>query len=179
MSTVWRVYGARVNTHGWGTGGFGPWLESEFAWSDFTARQFMNVATQFKNENFSDLTIGASALYLLASPSTPDPARIEALERAEAGEVIGQRTVQDTVTRLLLDEEWGKWSDREIARQAQVSNRFVTNLRNELSVNGSQIDERKVTRNGTTYTQNTANIGQRRTVEVNEEECCTPRNSNH
>lgn len=64
------------------------------------------------------------------------------------------------VEKLLTDAEWSLWSDREIARRCGVSNRFVSNLRDELpSVNGSQIAERKVERGGTTYTQNTANIG--------------------
>lgn len=49
-----------------------------------------------------------------------------------------------------------KWSDREIARRAGVSNQFVSNLRS--SVNDGQI-ERTVERNGVTYLQNTANIG--------------------
>lgn len=60
------------------------------------------------------------------------------------------------VLTLLNDPEWAAWSDREIARACGVSNRFVSNLRP--SVNGSQI-ERTVTRNGTTYQQNTSNIG--------------------
>lgn len=62
---------------------------------------------------------------------------------------------------LLNDSEWSAWSDREIARQAGVSNRFVGNLRGQtVSVNGSQMGEqRTVTRNGTTYQQNTTNIG--------------------
>lgn len=56
---------------------------------------------------------------------------------------------------LLTDPEWGQWSDREIARQCKVSNRFVSNLRHELSVNGSQIasDSRLVQRGGTVYEQ--------------------------
>jgi hypothetical protein len=63
---------------------------------------------------------------------------------------------------LLRDPEWGKWADREIARQCKVSNRFVSDMRQELSVNGSQIgapDERVVTRGGTTYTMKTGGIG--------------------
>ena len=36
---------------------------------------------------------------------------------------------------LLLDKEWVRWSDRKIARQAKVSNRFVSNIRHELTVN--------------------------------------------
>jgi DNA N-6-adenine-methyltransferase (Dam) len=70
-----------------------------------------------------------------------------------------RRTNEDkrrAVMTLLQDEEWAEWSDREIARRASVSNQFVSNLRP--SVNDGQI-ERKVERNGVTYTQNTANIG--------------------
>jgi len=63
------------------------------------------------------------------------------------------------VERLLRDEEWAQWSDREIARKCAVSDRFVNNLRKDLSANGSQINSRTVQRGGTTYTQNTANIG--------------------
>jgi len=75
-----------------------------------------------------------------------------------------RRTNEDkrrAVMRLLNDEEWSQWSDREIARRARVSNRFVTNLRNDPSVNRSQIDDttRSATRNGVTYTIDTSNIG--------------------
>lgn len=60
------------------------------------------------------------------------------------------------VETLLRDEEWSKWSDREIARRVGVSNRFVSNMREEMvpSVNGSQT-ERVVERNGTQYTMKT------------------------
>ena len=43
------------------------------------------------------------------------------------------------VTTLLLDEEWCQWSDRAIARQCQVTQPFVSKLRNQLSDNGYQI----------------------------------------
>lgn len=45
-----------------------------------------------------------------------------------------RRTNEDkrrSVLRLLSDNEWSRWSDREIARQCGVSNRFVTVQRNE------------------------------------------------
>ncbi len=74
-----------------------------------------------------------------------------------------RRTNEDkrrAVMRLLNDPEWSQWSDREIARQAKVSNRFVGNLRKSLTVNGSQIDgdsgepeTRKVRRGDTVYEQ--------------------------
>lgn len=71
-----------------GHGYFGGWLASEFDWTPRTAQQFMLVADTFKNENFSHLNVAPSALYLLAAPSTPEAARIEAIARAEEGEPI-------------------------------------------------------------------------------------------
>lgn len=71
-----------------GHGHFGGWLESEFQWKERTAQNFMMVTEQFKSANFADLSIAPSALYLLAAPSTPEPARTEAIERAQSGEPI-------------------------------------------------------------------------------------------
>lgn len=74
-----------------------------------------------------------------------------------------QRTNADkrhSVLMLLRDTEWSKWSDREIARRCGVSDRFVNNLRHEVTANGSQLDTRTyVTKHGTVATMNTANIG--------------------
>ena len=68
-------------------GRFGDWIEAEFGWSWDTAGRFINVATRF-----SDVPqlaeFAPSALYILAAPSTPAPARAEALARAKAGETI-------------------------------------------------------------------------------------------
>jgi len=47
------------------------------------------------------------------------------------------------VATLLYDGEWSQWSDREIARHAGVSDRFVNNLSKELTANGSQSTCRK------------------------------------
>lgn len=66
-----------------------------------------------------------------------------------------RRTNEDkrrAVLALLHDEEWVQWSDREIARRCAVSNQFVSNVRAQLSVNGGQIETRRVQRNGTEYT---------------------------
>jgi len=69
------------------------------------------------------------------------------------------------VMAMLADAEWSLFSDREIARICSVSNDFVSRQRKEshLSLNDRcyEAGERKVTRNGTTYTQKTANIGKR------------------
>jgi len=53
-----------------------------------------------------------------------------------------------------------KWSDRQIAKHCGVHHELVGKVRQELSGGNRQIDQqRTVTRNGTTYQQNTANIG--------------------
>lgn len=65
------------------------------------------------------------------------------------------------VLALLQDDEWAQWSDREIARRCNVSNRFVSNLRGAVTVNGSQLAERTyTTKHGTTATMDTRQIGQ-------------------
>lgn len=59
------------------------------------------------------------------------------------------------VLRLLKDDEWGKWSDHEIARHTKVSNKTVGNIRRELSVENSQMglptQTRMVKRGDSTY----------------------------
>ena len=65
---------------------------------------------------------------------------------------------------LLRDEEWGQWSNREIARRARVSDPFVGKLRAELaaespaSANVSSA-QRKFQRDGETRTMDTNKIG--------------------
>ncbi len=65
------------------------------------------------------------------------------------------------VETLLRDEEWGRWSDAEIARWCLVTQPFVSKVRAELSYNGYKIapDQRTVQRSDTTYTMNTTVIG--------------------
>lgn len=64
------------------------------------------------------------------------------------------------VETLLRDKEWGKWSNREIARRCGVVEGLVRKIREELSAYCTQIEiPRKVERNGTVYTMNTTNIG--------------------
>lgn len=80
-----------------GHGNFGAWLEIEFEWDHWTATQFMNVARRFQSCEIHNF--GASALYLLAAPSTPEPARIEAIERADAGEKITRTIAKEIVAQ--------------------------------------------------------------------------------
>lgn len=82
-----------------GHGSFMNWLKSEFNWSISAATRFMQVSEQFKFVNLVNLEIAASALYLLAAPSTPALAREEALERAAQGEAISHAKANAVVTR--------------------------------------------------------------------------------
>lgn len=68
---------------------------------------------------------------------------------------------RQAVIEMLQDEEWRKWSDREIARRCRVSHEFVRKLREEiLTVNVDSENERTyVTKHGTISTMQTANIG--------------------
>lgn len=80
-----------------------------------------------------------------------------------------RRTNEDkyrSVQTMLRDEEWGKWSDNQIAKQCGVSQPFVSKLRTELSYNDYKIENspRVVERNGTIYTMNTTNIGQQQNL---------------
>lgn len=65
------------------------------------------------------------------------------------------------VMTLLNDEEWGQWSDREIARQCAVSKSFVNKLRPSLSTMDSEksVPRTYTTKHGTVSTMNTQNIG--------------------
>jgi hypothetical protein len=68
-----------------------------------------------------------------------------------------RRTNEDkrnAVHILLADDEWSKWSDREVAKRCAVSDRFVNGLRQELSANGSQT--RKFKRGGKEHAMDVA-----------------------
>lgn len=71
-------------------GEFLPWIRVEFDMSQRSAYKLIAVAKAFRGKFAQDanLEISASALYLLACTDTPQEAREEALELAEAGENI-------------------------------------------------------------------------------------------
>jgi hypothetical protein len=81
------------------------------------------------------------------------------LYAAGANAAHGLRRTRQDVRRaievLLRDEEWVGWSDREIARHARCNHETVGTVRRELIASGGirQIEDRTVSRGGTTYTQ--------------------------
>jgi DUF3102 family protein len=83
-----------------GHGHWADWLKKEFDWSEGTALNFMRVyelVEDRKSKNFMNLRIAPSALYALARPNTPDEVRDEIIERAEAGESITNKDVQEAL----------------------------------------------------------------------------------
>jgi site-specific DNA-methyltransferase (adenine-specific) len=90
---------AEVKAH-LGHGRFLDWLAAEFGWHRFTANRFMQVAEVFADLEMSQIvTFAPSALYLLAAPSTPETARVEALERVATGEAITYSQARAIITR--------------------------------------------------------------------------------
>jgi DUF3102 family protein len=80
-----------------GHGNWLPWLNREFGWEETTAQRFMRVhaLAQSKSGNLPDLPV--SAIYLLAAPSTPEPARAEIIKRAKDGEPVSVADVKQTI----------------------------------------------------------------------------------
>lgn len=79
-------------------GGFRNWLSTEFGWTYRSAYNFIHVWETFGNcENFSQLNIATSALYLLAAPSTPEAARKDALKLAQEGVPISNKLAKNLV----------------------------------------------------------------------------------
>lgn len=82
-----------------GHGNFMNWLKSEFDWSISAATRYMQVSEKFKFVNLANLEIAASALYLLAAPSTTEAVLQEALEGAIRGEAISHTKVKAIATQ--------------------------------------------------------------------------------
>ena len=80
-------------------GGFTGWVESRLNFSESTAYKLLDVHARFDGAKSFHIveTLPRSVLYLLAAPSTPEPARAEVLERAEAGERLKHAEVREII----------------------------------------------------------------------------------
>lgn len=79
-------------------GQFGHWLECEFGWTDRTARKYMASWEKFKSEQGSVLNMDPSAMTALASDSTPEKARQQAIEMAKT-EKVTHKQAQEIIAR--------------------------------------------------------------------------------
>ncbi|BAS57986.1 hypothetical protein NIES2135_26320 [Leptolyngbya boryana NIES-2135] len=84
-----------------GHGHFGEWLSREFQWSHQTANNYMLVADKFQTVGNLD-AIAPSALYLLASDSTPSEVRQEFIDRAQSGKKITKEAVKSAIQTAKL-----------------------------------------------------------------------------
>jgi hypothetical protein len=82
----------------WGHGNWLPWLEAEFGWGVDTAEDYINIHKTFGNSDRGpNLVLPIRSLRLLAAPGTPESARAEVIERAEAGEHLKHDEVREII----------------------------------------------------------------------------------
>jgi hypothetical protein len=76
------------------------WLERELGFSDRSALNFIRIheLAATRPENFSDLDLPVSGLYLLAQPSTSKAVRDDIFRRAAAGEAISFAEIKREVS---------------------------------------------------------------------------------
>lgn len=76
-------------------GQFDSWLKAEFGWSRRTAYNFVKVYEAFpERATVAQVSIAASALYQLSSPSTPKQVREEFIQKAKDGEKITRKDIR-------------------------------------------------------------------------------------
>ena len=79
---------------------FDAWLKAEFGLSRRTAYNFINVYKAFQeNAKFAQINIDPSALYLLASPSTPQEIRDEIIQQASAGAKVTHKDIKKAISK--------------------------------------------------------------------------------
>jgi hypothetical protein len=85
-----------------GHGEWLPWLKNEFGWTHETAGKYMDIykAVASGKLNFGvQFELPVNSWALLAAPSTPEPARAEVVQRAEAGEHLTHAQVKEIVEK--------------------------------------------------------------------------------
>lgn len=103
-------------------GQFGRWLAAEFGLTERSAQNYMNAAALVaKSETVSVLQ--PKTVYLLASPSTPEPTRQEIIERFDAGEPIPDRTVKEMIGQAKDRQKQEQRLAEDAAHEAKLSPR--------------------------------------------------------
>lgn len=73
------------------------WLETEFSMSDRTARTMISIAERFDGKLETVSNLGQSVLGLLASPSVPEAAVEEVIQRSQNGETVTKATAKAVI----------------------------------------------------------------------------------
>lgn len=76
------------------------WLDRELGLTDRSALNFIRIheLASSRSENFADLDLPVSGLYLLAQPSTPEAIRDDIITRAAAGEAVSFAEIKREVS---------------------------------------------------------------------------------
>jgi len=105
-------------------GQFLQWIETETEIGKSTAYRFMDVAE--KLPTVGSLDFSPKVLYLLASASTPEPAREEALSLAESGEKITPAKAHKIIAKHKAEAEAAK---QEVKEKQQT----ITTLQDQIA----------------------------------------------
>ncbi len=114
-------------------GQFEAWLKAEFGWSRRTAYNFINVYEAFQeNAKFAQINIATSALYLLASPSTPQATRDKFIQQATTGAKVTHKDILKDVSKHKLKPQSSDTSNQpnqvDAQRQAAASEKHAVDL---------------------------------------------------
>ena len=118
-----------------GHGGWLPWLDREFGWTEDTALNFMRCHELAKSRNFRDLSLPVSALYLISKPSTPDSARDAVLDLAAKGERVTHAQAKD-----IVDSEKNR-ARPVILREMKLGEDVVAKIRGTSLDKARELDE--------------------------------------
>jgi Protein of unknown function (DUF3102) len=131
-----------------GHGGWLPWLERSFGWTERTAQRYMSVyELMTKYDIMSDLDLPMTTLVQLAAPSTPPEAIETVIDRTGAGEKLTGADVKKEI-----DKAKGKKSTKEARQPDPLTPHRPKNLplaalsrtekRNEIAKMNADIDAR-------------------------------------
>ena len=124
--------------------GFDDYCQSKPGLSRATAYKMLNVAKMCLDSGHISIE-SKEALYLLAAPSTPEPARQEAVGRAEAGERITHQAAKEIVNGHKVEQENGldalrqrtterqeQWWSRDEPEQSESNGRQMKPKSNQI-----------------------------------------------
>jgi len=113
----------------------------------------------------ANLKNGNSTIWVDIIEGTARDAELLALSaNAAHGERRSNEDKNKAVTKCLLDEEWGQWSDGMVADICRVSQTFVSSKKRELTQHGAELST--TTRGKDKKVRNTKKIGKHTTPRV-------------
>ena len=102
-------------------GEFTAWLDAEFGMSDRTALNYMHLANWGQDKPEIISVLPPTALYLLAAPSTPEPAKDEIVKRIRCGDIVRADDVKRVVCAAKEKITEAKRAERRERRRAELS----------------------------------------------------------